>query len=326
MDCPKQLGLCYNLSNLRSSIIEVIALQKRAEQQYSQAQAEVLKWEKRVKLSLDKGDDFLAKEALRHKKNHINTANIIKNQLEKLNIQVDKLKEKLPILERKINEQTLDSIDTRINLAAFESLEEKVRPIYGELDGIEIEKKLPRLDITEIITLQKRAEQQYNEELAEILKWDRRAKLAISQVDYSLVREAFRQKENHINIANIIKSQIEQIKTQVDNLQKNLTIFKNGNNSIYRSAFQRMEAKFIELEAPSQAYGEIGGIDIIEQFAPLEAGSDVDDELALLKAEMSGGVLPGTTSNQRDLPPANTVRDSAVDAELEELRSKLKEL
>lgn len=116
-----------------------------------------------------KGDDFLAKEALRHKKNHINTANIIKNQLENLNIQVDKLKEKLPILERKINEQTLDSIDTKINLAAFESLEEKVRPIYGELDGIEIEKKLPRLDITEIITLQKRAEQQYNQELAEIL-------------------------------------------------------------------------------------------------------------------------------------------------------------
>ncbi|WP_287683041.1 MULTISPECIES: hypothetical protein [unclassified Microcystis] len=136
-------------------------------------------------------------------------------------------------------------------------------------------------------------------------------KLAISKVDYSLVREAFRQKENHINIANIIKSQIEQIKTQVDNLQKNLTIFKNGNNSIYRSAFERMEAKFIELEAPSQAYGEL---------------SDVDDELALLKAQMSGGVLPGTTSNQRDLPPANTVRDSAVDAELEELRSKLKEL
>lgn len=151
----------------------------------------------------------------------------------------------MPILERKINEQTLDSIDTKINLAAFESLEEKVRQISGELDGIEIEKKLPRLDITEIITLQKRAEQQYNQELAEILKWDRRAKLAISQVDYSLVREAFRQKENHINIANIIKSQIEQIKTQVDNLQKNLTIFENGNNSIFHSAFQRMEAKFI---------------------------------------------------------------------------------
>ncbi|MDJ0670256.1 MAG: hypothetical protein PX636_04520 [Microcystis sp. M53598_WE2] len=33
-----------DLSNLRSSIIEVIALQKRAEQQYNQAQAEVLKW------------------------------------------------------------------------------------------------------------------------------------------------------------------------------------------------------------------------------------------------------------------------------------------
>jgi phage shock protein A len=211
-----------DLSNLRSSIIEVIALQKRAEQQYNQAQAEVLKWEKRVKLALDKGDDFMEKEALRHKKHHINTANIIKNQLEKLNVQVDKLKEKLPILEKEINKQTLDSIDTRINLAAFESLEEKVRQISGELDGIEIEKKLPRLDITEIITLQKRAEQQDNQELAKILKWDRRAKLARYEVDYSLVREAFRQKDNHINIANIIKSQIEQIKTQVDNLQKNL--------------------------------------------------------------------------------------------------------
>jgi phage shock protein A len=52
-----------DLSNLRSSIIEVIALQKRAEQQYNQAQAEVLKWQERVKLALDKGDESLAQEA-----------------------------------------------------------------------------------------------------------------------------------------------------------------------------------------------------------------------------------------------------------------------
>jgi phage shock protein A len=315
-----------DLSNLRSSIIEVIALQKRAEQQYNQAQAEVLKWEERVKLALDKGDESLAQEANIKKKHHINTANIIKNQLEKLNIQVDKLKEKLPILERKINEKSIGSIDTSIDKAVFEVPEGKVRQlqdpsqIYDELDGMAIEKKLPRLDMAEIITLQKRAEQQYNQELAEILKWDRRAKLARYEVDYSLVREAFRQKENHINIANIIKSQIEQIKTQVDTLQKNLTIFENGNNSIYRSAFERMEAKFMQLESSSQADGELVDID------PLEAGSDVDDELALLKAQMSGGVLPSTTSNQSNLPPATTVSDSAVDAQLEELRSKLKEL
>ncbi|MCA2723164.1 MAG: PspA/IM30 family protein [Microcystis sp. M048S1] len=315
-----------DLYNLRSSIIEVIALQKRAEQQYNQAQAEVLKWQERVKLALDKGDESLAQEANIKKKHHINTANIIKNQLEKLNIQVDKLKEKLPILERKINEKSIGSIDTSIDKAVFEVPEGKVRQlqdpsqIYDELDGIAIEKKLPRLDMAEIITLQKRAEQQYNQELAEILKWDRRAKLARSEVDYSLVREAFRQKENHINIANIIKSQIEQIKTQVDTLQKNLTIFENGNNSIYRSAFERMEAKFIQLEASSQADGELVDID------PLEAGSDVEDELALLKAQMSGGILPSTASNQSNLPPATTVRDSAVDAELEQLRSKLKEM
>jgi phage shock protein A len=320
-----------DLSNLRSSIIEVIALQKRAEQQYNQAQAEVLKWEERVKLALDKGDESLAKEANIKKKHHINTANIIKNQLEKLNIQVDKLKEKLPILERKINEKSIGSIDTSIDKAVFEVPEGKVRQlqdpsqIYDELDGMAIEKKLPRLDMAEIITLQKRAEQQYNQELAEILKWDRRAKLARSEVDYSLVREAFRQKENHINIANIIKIQIEQIKTQVDTLQKNLTIFENGNNSISHSAFERMEAKFIQLESSSQVDGELVNIGMEHQFT-LEAGSDVEDELALLKAQMSGGALPGTTSNQSNLPPATTVSDSAVDAQLEELRSKLKEL
>ncbi|GCL50831.1 plasma membrane protein [Microcystis aeruginosa NIES-3804] len=195
-----------DLSNLRSSIIEVIALQKRAEQQYNQAQAEVLKWQEIVKISLDKGDDSLAQEANIKKKHHINTANIIKNQLEKLNIQVDKLKEKLPILERKINEKSISSIDT-----------------------------------------------------------------------------------------------------------------------IYRSAFERMEAKFIQLEASSQVDGELVNIGMEHQFT-LEAGSDVDDELAMLKAQMSGGALPGTASSQPTLPQANTLRDSAVDAELEELRSKLKEL
>ncbi|TRU08629.1 MAG: PspA/IM30 family protein [Microcystis sp. Msp_OC_L_20101000_S702] len=181
----------HDLSNLRSSIIEVIALQKRAEQQYNQAQAEVLKWEERVKLALDKGDESLAQEANIKKKHHINTANIIKNQLEKLNIQVDKLKEKLPILARKINEKRIGSIDT-----------------------------------------------------------------------------------------------------------------------IYPSAFERMEAKFMQSEASSQADGELVDID------SLEASSDVDDELALLKAQM----LLGKTA----YPP--TVRDSAVDAELEQLRSKLKKL
>ncbi|MCE2670988.1 MAG: PspA/IM30 family protein [Microcystis sp.] len=124
-----------DLSNLRSSIIEVIALQKRAEQQYNQAQAEVLKWQERVKLALDKGDESLAQEANIKKKHHINTANIIKNQLEKLNIQVDKLKEKLPILERKINQQSLGSIDT-IYPSAFERMEAKFMQLESSSQAI----------------------------------------------------------------------------------------------------------------------------------------------------------------------------------------------
>ena len=109
-----------------------------------------------------------------------------------------------------------------------------------------------------------------------------------------------------------------------EELQKTLGSI-NTSSSV--GAFERMEAKVIELEASSQAYGELEGIGIEHQFAALEAGSDVEDELAMLKAQMPGGALPpSTTSSQPTLPQATTVRDSVVDAELEELRSKLKEL
>jgi phage shock protein A len=91
-------------------------------------------------------------------------------------------------------------------------------------------------------------------------------------------------------------------------------------------AFERMEEKVMQLEASSQALAELGPSDMERQFAALESGSDVEDELAMLKAQMSGGALPGTASSQPTLPQATTVRDSVVDAELEELRSKLKEL
>jgi len=90
------------------------------------------------------------------------------------------------------------------------------------------------------------------------------------------------------------------------------------------SAFERMEAKVIESEVVVKRSLEIGGVGIEQEFARLESGSDVDDELAMLKAQMSGGALPGTASSQPTLPQATTVRDSAVDAELEEFAIEVK--
>jgi phage shock protein A len=91
------------------------------------------------------------------------------------------------------------------------------------------------------------------------------------------------------------------------------------------SAFERMEEKVLMMEANSQAVGELAGVDLESQFAMLESGSDVDVELAAMKAQLMGspkpqGVLP---SSQKTTSSSS---NSAVDEELEALRKQLDNL
>jgi phage shock protein A len=214
-----------------------------------------------------------------------------------------------------------------------------------------------RQAVARAIAEQRQTEQKYSKDQSEANKWEQRAKLALSKGDETLAREALKRKKDFTETAAILKNQLDQQTVQVESLRKNLIALESkiseaktkknmlvarsraakANEEIQKtlgsidtsssmSAFERMEEKVMQIEARSQAIGEITGSDMERQFAALESGSDVDDELALLKAQMSGGALPGTTSSQPTLPQATTVRDSAVDAELEELRSKLKEL
>ena len=91
------------------------------------------------------------------------------------------------------------------------------------------------------------------------------------------------------------------------------------------SAFERMETKVLDMEAESQAVAELGGFGIEQQFAELEASSGVEDELAMLKAQMTPAALPASdVPNQ--LPESETGSETVVDAELEEIRSQLKEI
>jgi phage shock protein A len=92
------------------------------------------------------------------------------------------------------------------------------------------------------------------------------------------------------------------------------------------AAFDRMEEKVLQMEARSQAAAELAGADLESQFAMLESGSDVDDELAAMKAQLLGGSqeqaqLPGTATTQ----PSDKPKDE-VDDELEALKTKLDQL
>lgn len=208
-----------------------------------------------------------------------------------------------------------------------------------------------RQAVARAIATQKRTEQQYNKNLSEANTWQQRAQLAVQKGEDGLAKEALARKKSVTEAANTLKAQLDQQLGQVDTLKRNLialeskiseaktkkdmlksrvaaakaneqlqgTIGKLGTSSAM-GAFERMEEKVLEIEARSQAAAELGGANLESQFALLESGSDVDDELAAMKASLAGAPTPkslpvGTT------PAAAPV--SEVDAELEQLRKQL---
>ncbi|MEB3174565.1 MAG: PspA/IM30 family protein, partial [Cyanobacteriota bacterium] len=172
-----------------------------------------------------------------------------------------------------------------------------------------------RQAVARTIAEQKRTEQRLAQDTAEAKKWEERAKLALSKGDENLAREALTRKKSFSESAAVYQAQGDQQKATVDNLRRNLVALEGkiseaktkknmlqarakaakANEELQKTlggidtsgamgAFERMENKVLEMEATSQAVGELGGFGIDQQFAQLESSSGVEDELALLKA------------------------------------------
>ena len=225
---------------------------------------------------------------------------------------------------------------------------------------IEMQEDLVRLrqGVAQAIAAQKRTEKQYNDANNELNKWQRNAMLALQKGDENLARQALERKKSFTDTATSLKGSLDQQTTQVDNLKRSLMQLEskiseaktkkemlkarvraakaqeqlegmvNGmNSSGAMAAFERMEEKVLMQEARAQTAGEITGANLESQFAQLEAGSGVDDELAALKAQMT---LPGSgTASQPQLPEqtdssqAQQKKSEPVDSELESLRKEL---
>jgi phage shock protein A len=214
-----------------------------------------------------------------------------------------------------------------------------------------------RQAVARAIAEQKSTETKYNKEQSEAIKWEQRAKLALQKGDENLAREALKRKKSYAETSIALKQQLEMQTTSVEQLKRNLTALEskiseaktkknmlqarvkaakaqeeiqkavgNIDTSSAMSTFERMEQKVIEAEAKANAYGELAGTGIDAQFAALEAGGGVDDELAMLKAQMLSGTsepaaaLPGSSTS------SNQVQAEPVDAELEELRRQIDNL
>lgn len=123
-----------DLQNARKAIVNVIASQKRLQQHYEQAQAEVNKWERRAQLALQKGDEYLAREALIRKKTHFGILSSLKVQLNQEPASVKTLKQNLTLLEAKISEAKTMRTNLKARIATAK-LNEQLQSITGRMDA-----------------------------------------------------------------------------------------------------------------------------------------------------------------------------------------------
>ncbi|MEA5620211.1 PspA/IM30 family protein [Cronbergia sp. UHCC 0137] len=209
--------------------------------------------------------------------------------------------------------------------------------------------------VAQAIAAQKRTEKQYNDGQNEINKWQRNAQLALQKGDENLARQALERKKTYTETSGALKTSLDQQVTQVETLKRNLiqleskiseaktkkemlkarittakaqeqlqNMVSGMNTSSAMAAFDRMEEKVLMQEARAQSSAELAGADLETQFARLESGSDVDDELEQMKLLMSGGL------EQKTLPasqPTSTAKPAEpVDADLEALKKQLDSL
>jgi phage shock protein A len=214
-----------------------------------------------------------------------------------------------------------------------------------------------RQAVAQTIATQKRTEQQYNKNQADANSWQQRAQLALNKGDEDLARQALQRKKAAADTAAMLKQQLDQQFAQTEQMKKNLIALEskigeaktkkdmlkarakaaqankqlqsavsNIGTSSAMGAFDRMEEKVLSLEAESQSAYELAGTGLESQFAQLEAGSDVDDELAMMKAQLTGGSVNQQALPSGDVSSTQPVVDkpvSEVDAELEQLRKQL---
>ncbi|XP_002978623.2 probable membrane-associated 30 kDa protein, chloroplastic [Selaginella moellendorffii] len=152
------LEMNEDLIKMRQASAQVLASQKQLENKYRQAEENSQSWYKRAKLALEKGDEVLAREALKRRKDYEENAKALRTQLDQQKSVVEKLISSTRLLESKIQEarskkdtlkaraqsartsqkvnEMLGNINTSSALAAFEKMEEKVTALEAEADSL----------------------------------------------------------------------------------------------------------------------------------------------------------------------------------------------
>ncbi|KAL0382569.1 UNVERIFIED_CONTAM: Membrane-associated protein, chloroplastic [Sesamum calycinum] len=147
-----------DLIKMRQATAQVLASQKQLENKYKAAQQASEDWYRRAQLALGKGDEDLAREALKRRKSYADNANALKAQLDQQKSVVDNLVSNTRLLESKIQEakskkdtlkaraqsaktatkvsEMLGNVNTSSALSAFEKMEEKVLAMESQAEAL----------------------------------------------------------------------------------------------------------------------------------------------------------------------------------------------
>ncbi|MGQ4649055.1 PspA/IM30 family protein [Lyngbya aestuarii] len=178
----------------------------------------------------------------------------------------------------------------------------------------EMEQALLQLHLAFIESLarQKRTQQQSNQTQAEVNKWQELTQLALQNGDNTLARQAIICQKSQAEKVKVLKAQLEQQESQVSTLKHNLAAIKEKleqaktkrdelkarltvvklNEQLHSStnnamaACEILEDKVLEMEACSQAIDELESANLEAQFAAFEAESNINEELAAMKAQL----------------------------------------
>ncbi|KAG2312541.1 hypothetical protein Bca52824_024098 [Brassica carinata] len=167
-----------DLTKMRQATAQVLASQKQLENKYKASKQSSDDWYKRAQLALAKGDEDLAREALKRRKSFADNAAALKTQLDQQKGVVDNLVSNTRLLESKIQEakakkdtllarartaktatkvqEMIGTVNTSGALSAFEKMEEKVMAMESEADALtqigtdELEGKFQMLETSSV--------------------------------------------------------------------------------------------------------------------------------------------------------------------------------
>ncbi|KAF2300324.1 hypothetical protein GH714_011969 [Hevea brasiliensis] len=147
-----------DLTKMRQATAQVLASQKRLENKYKAAEQASEDWYRKAQLALQKGEEDLAREALKRRKSYADNANSLKAQLDQQKSVVENLVSNTRLLESKIQEakskkdtlkaraqsaktqtkvnEMLGNVNTSNALSAFEKMEEKVMAMESEAEAL----------------------------------------------------------------------------------------------------------------------------------------------------------------------------------------------